>query len=123
LKRLEKEVANVQQVSVTLTLPKGLYDQSLRLVEKGIFTSFEEMVQSGLRKALIEGLLLVEADEIPSGLSGGERWAYYARKISDEIRAMGGLGLGDTKEEVLETLRETRQQLWEEKYAAYFGRK
>jgi hypothetical protein len=42
LKRLEKEVANVQQVSVTLTLPKGLYDQSLRLVEKGIFTSFEE---------------------------------------------------------------------------------
>jgi Arc/MetJ-type ribon-helix-helix transcriptional regulator len=121
LKRLEKEVANVQQVSVTLTLPKGLYDQSLRLVEKGLFTSFEEMVQSGLRKELIDGLLL-ETDEAPPGLSGGERWAYYARKISDEIRAMGGLGLGDTKEEIIETLRQTRQRLWEEKYAAYFRR-
>ena len=113
----------MQQVSVTLTLPKGLYDQSLRLVEKGIFTSFEEMVQSGLRKALIEGLLLVEADEVPSGLSGGERWAFYAKRLSDKIEQMGGLGLGDTPEEVIETLRRTRQQLWEEKYAAYFGRK
>jgi hypothetical protein len=39
----------------------------------------------------------------------------------DEL--LGGLGLGDTPEEVIETLRRTRQQLWEEKYAAYFGRK
>ncbi len=110
----------MQQVSVTLTLPKGLYDQSLRLVEKGFFAGLE-MVPSGLRKELIEGLLL-EADEAPPGLSGGERWAYYARKISDEIRAMGGLGLGDTKEEIIEILRQTCQRLWEEKYAAYFGR-
>lgn len=112
----------MQQVSVTLTLPKGLYVQSLRLVEQGLFTSFEEMVQSGLRKELIEGLLL-ETDEAPPGLSGGERWAFYAKRLSDKIEQMGGLGLGDTPEEVIETLRRTRQQLWEEKYAACFGRK
>lgn len=112
----------MHQVTITLTLPKELYDQSLRLVEKGLFTSFEEMVQSGLRKEVVEGLLL-ETDEAPPGLSGGERWAYYAKRLSDKIAQMGGLGLGNTPEEVIETLRQTRQQLWEEKYAACFGRK
>jgi Arc/MetJ-type ribon-helix-helix transcriptional regulator len=82
----------VQQVSVTLTLPKGLYDQSLRLVEKGIFTSFEEMVQSGLRKALIEGLLLVEADEVPSGLSGGER-SPLLREAGEPTESLSNLDL------------------------------
>ena len=112
----------MKEVSVTLTLPERLYIYSQRLVEEGLFATFNEVVMSGLRDEIYKSTLLTN-DEAPPGLSGGERWAFYAKRLSDKIEKMGGLGLGDTPEETLETLRRTREQLWEEKYAAHFGRK
>lgn len=46
-----------------------------------------------------------------------ETWQRDFRQLQQQIRASGGFGLGETKEEVITNLREIRRQLVEEEYA------
>jgi hypothetical protein len=39
------------------------------------------------------------------------------RQLQQQIRASGGFGLGETKEEVITNLRKVRQQIFYEEYA------
>jgi hypothetical protein len=43
--------------------------------------------------------------------------------LRKHIKESGGLFPGKSKEEVIEILRETRRKIYEERYAAHFGRK
>ncbi len=47
-------------------------------------------------------------------------WREGIRELQRQIQRAGGLkalGLGETKEEIIENLRKTRQQIFEEEYA------
>ncbi len=46
-----------------------------------------------------------------------QAWRQEFRALQQGIRADGGFGLGDTKDEVIANLREIREQIYEEEYA------
>ncbi len=46
-----------------------------------------------------------------------EAWQREFRQLQRDVRATGGFGLGETKDEVIENLRKIRQQIFEEEYA------
>ena len=50
-----------------------------------------------------------------------ESWQREFRQLQRDVYATGGFGLGETKGEVLENLREIRQQIFEEEYALMYG--
>jgi hypothetical protein len=53
---------------------------------------------------------------------GGERYTFYLDKLRREIAAAGGIFPGKTRKEAIEMLRQTREQIYEEKYVAHFRR-
>jgi len=46
-----------------------------------------------------------------------EAWLRDLRQLQQQIRAAGGFGLGETKDEVIANLRQIRRQIFEEEYA------
>jgi hypothetical protein len=46
-----------------------------------------------------------------------EAWQREFRQLQQDVRATGGFGLGETKDEVIANLRRIRQQIFEEEYA------
>jgi hypothetical protein len=50
-----------------------------------------------------------------------EAWQRDFRQLQKQIRASGGFGLGETKEEVITNLRKIRRQIFEEEYANLLG--
>lgn len=110
------------ETAVTVHLPEKLYRDSQWLVEAGFHKNLDEVIWSGLQLEI--ALHSPALDDIaPPGLTDGERMAFYLEKLRSQIRAQGGLHPGKTPEEVIETLRRTREEIWEEKYAAHFGYK
>ena len=49
-----------------------------------------------------------------------EVWRHDLRQLQHDIRTNGGLALGDTKDEVVARLRETRQEVFQEEYASLY---
>jgi len=105
--------------TVTLTIPEELYEESQKLVDSGLYDDFSVAVNAGLRNLLNEYFNNSE----PPGLDGSAKCAFYLERIRNKIEEEGGLFPGKSAEEVIEILRETRRQIYEEKYAAHFGRK
>jgi queuine/archaeosine tRNA-ribosyltransferase len=50
-----------------------------------------------------------------------EAWQREFRQLQRDVYATGGFGLGETRDEVIENLREIRQQIFEEEYAHLYG--
>ena len=46
-----------------------------------------------------------------------ETWQRDFQQLQQQIRAAGGFGLGETKDEVVANLREIRRQIFEQDYA------
>ena len=106
--------------TITVTLPKALYDLSARLVKVGVFSDIEDVVKTGIRHVLLEWSAVEgEAEPLEPGL---EQYTFYLDKLRREITAAGGIFPGKTREEAIEMLRQTREQIYEEKYAAHFRR-
>ena len=52
-----------------------------------------------------------------SGIFEQERqWQRNLKELQEEIQKSGGLGLGKTKEEVIEALRRSRQEIFDAEY-------
>jgi protein-arginine kinase len=49
-----------------------------------------------------------------------EIWHRELRELQDAIAEAGGLGLGETKEEIIENLRKIRQEIFEQEYAPLY---
>jgi hypothetical protein len=49
-----------------------------------------------------------------------ERYLAEFRKLQKQVRESGGFKLGDTEDEVIARLRETRKQIFEEDYARLY---
>lgn len=97
--------------TVTIELPAFLYDESQRLTSLGLFRDFSDLVAAGLRRELKEAqeLLTIEPDD----------WQTRLNALRAEIRkrqARNGKQAKATDEELLEALRATRRQVWEEEY-------
>jgi len=106
--------------TVTLAISEKLYKESQKLVDAGLYDDFPAAVQAGLRSLLNK---YFDDSEEPPGLDGPARCAFYLERIRNKIEEEGGLFPGKSAEEVIEILRETRRQIYEEKYAAHFERK
>lgn len=111
----------MEKKSVTLTIPEGMYSQTQRLIEEGLFRDLEDVVMAGIRYVLLEAAM-IETELEPLRLAGPERYMFYLTKLRREIAEAGGLFPGKTKEEVINILGSTREQIYEEKYAAHFRR-
>lgn len=98
---------------VTVTIPAGIYEQVKALVEKGFFGDFDEAVSDGLRHVLLE-IAFIETGGEPLPPFGPERYRYFLNRLRQGIREAGGLFPKRTKEEIMEKLRQTREQLYEE---------
>jgi len=98
---------------VTLSIPKGLYEQLIRLIESGYYESLAEAVRSGLRRELAEAYTVVPA----AGLT--QQSHLYLRRLG-ELRQM----IADAektpkdKQEILNDLRRIREEVWQERHSA-----
>jgi len=106
--------------TVTVTIPEDLYEDLKKLVDSGPCQSLSDAVYFALRCFFDE--YNRDSDE-PPGLDGPGKFAFYLEKLRKQIKESGGLFPGKSSEEVIELLRETRRKIYEERYAAHFGRK
>ena len=51
----------------------------------------------------------------------GEEYSHYLATLRKKIQNRGGLGLGKTKEEKMQKLRDARESVWKENYENRFG--
>ena len=51
----------------------------------------------------------------------GEEYSFYLATLRKKIRDRGGMGIGKTKEEIIQKLRKTRELVWKEDYENRFG--
>jgi len=105
---------------VTVTIPAGIYEQVQALVEKGFFGDFDEAVSDGLRHVLLEVSFIRTGGGLLPSL-GPERYRYFLNRLRQEIKEAGGLFPDNTRDEVIERLRRTREQLYEEEFAPHLG--
>lgn len=88
----------VKQISFTLS--EELYEEVVKAKEESNALSLAQFIRQ---------LILEKLDEW--------RWERNLAELQQEVRESGGLELGETKEEVIERLRETRRQIFETEYA------
>lgn len=94
---------------INITLPKKLANRAKVLVDEGLYANFSELVREGIRNELLLDQKLMEKKRVL------EKW----------FREEKGKGIdtsGLTQEELIERVRKTRNELWEEKYEEWFER-
>jgi hypothetical protein len=84
---------------VTVELPANSYDQLQELAASGQADPIEIMTE-----------LIALAYQ-------RQGWLKELTELQDLIQEQGGLQIGDTKEEVIEKLRQTRREIFEAEYA------
>lgn len=88
---------------VTWQIPEGLYRELLWAQEEFDYPSLTDVISQAVQRRLAE--------------MRREAWQRDFRQFQQQVRAEGGFGLGETKEEVIASLREVRRRIFEEEYA------
>ena len=104
---------------ITLTLSDLLYEKTQRLVDEGLFADLDEAIRAGLRQILLEAAI-IEGQAASLSVDEFEQYRLSLRKLRQGIAQAGGLFPDKTSDEVIETLRRTRDEIYEEKYAPHF---
>ncbi|MEW6620555.1 MAG: hypothetical protein AB1422_14660 [bacterium] len=101
---------------IEVNIPKHLYEDSKQLVDAQIFSSIEEIICEGLRREMVYyfPVFYPAKDSLDS-----QRCAEAIEKIRDRMNEKDMQRLKGEK--VIKRLRQTREELWREKYSAYFG--
>lgn len=84
-------------------VPEGLYRELMRAKEELSYPNLTALVSQAVQRYLAE--------------VRHEAWWREFRQLQQQVRATGGLGLGETKEEVIARLREQRREIFEAEYA------
>ena len=92
---------------VNITLPKKLLRKSRVLIEEGIYSNFSELVRESIKNELILDRNLIEKKAAID-------------KIFKEEEEKGFDTSGLTQDELIERIRKTRDELWDEKYKEWF---
>lgn len=91
---------------VNITLPAQLFEKSKQLINKGLYSSFSDLVRSSLRK---------EIKEEQEPLKESDEWRDLVQSIRADLRKTELAKM--SKEQIIKRLRNTRDRIWEEKYA------
>ena len=87
---------------ITWEIPEGLYGELTWAQEELAYPNMIALVSQAVQRYLAE----IKHDS----------WLKEFNHLQRLVRASGGLGLGETKEEVINKLREQRRQIFEEDY-------
>ena len=92
---------------INITLPRKLVQKSRILIEEGLYSNFSEFVRESIKNEfLLDSRLLEKKAAID--------------KIFTEEEGKGFDTSGLTQDELIERIRKTRNQLWDEKYKEWF---
>ena len=92
---------------INITLPKKLLRKSRVLIEEGIYSNFSELVRESIKNELILDRSLIEKKAAID-------------RIFKEEEGKGFDTSGLTQDELIERIRKTRNELWDEKYKDWF---
>jgi len=84
-------------------VPENLYRELVWAQEELAYPSLLDLISQAVQRRLAE--------------IRHEAWQREFRLLQHQVRAAGGFGLGETKDEVIANLREIRRQIFEEEYA------
>jgi len=93
---------------VNITLPKKLVQKSRILIDEGLYSNFSELVREGIK------------DEIELNKSQIEKVKTLKKWLLEE-KNTGFDASRLPQEEIMQRLRKTREQLWEEKFKLIYG--
>ena len=88
---------------ITWKVPEGLYRELLWAQEELAYPNLLDFISQAVQRRLAE--------------IRREAWKQEFRQLQQQVRATGGFGLGETKDEVIANLRKVRRQIFEEEYA------
>ena len=89
--------------AITWEVPDKLYDELIETQEELAFPQLADLIAQAVQRYLAE--------------TKRQAWQSEFRALQKQVRMGGGLQMGATKEEVIDTLREQRRQLFEAEYA------
>jgi len=84
-------------------VPESLYRELVWAQKELAYPSLLDLISQAVQRRLAE--------------IRHEAWQREFRLLQQQVRATGGFGLGETKDEVIANLREIRRQIFEEEYA------
>ena len=87
-------------------IPEDLYRELIRAQEEMNYPTLSDLISQAVQRRLAE--------------IRRETWASVLREYQRQVRASGGFGLGETKDQVIARLREIRQRIFEEEYARLY---
>jgi hypothetical protein len=84
-------------------VPESLYRELVQTQEELAYPSVTDIISQAVQRRLAE--------------LRHEAWQQEFRQLQKQVRAAGGFGLGETKDEVIAHLREIRRQILADEYA------
>ena len=84
-------------------VPEPLYQELIKAQESMAYPDIIDLVSNAVQR------YLAELDH--------ESWQQEFQALQKQVRATGGFKLGSTKEEVIESLRQQRREIFESDYA------
>jgi len=88
---------------ISWRVPEGLYRELLWAQEELAYPSLLDFISQAVQRRLAE--------------IRREAWQREFRLLQQQVRATGGFGLGETKDQVIANLREIRHRIFEKEYA------
>ena len=85
---------------ITLRIPNNLYKEIIEAKKETGARNVAEFIRAMISEKIEE-----------------RQWRRNLKELQEEVRKSGGLGLGKTKEEVIEALRRSRQEIFDAEYA------
>lgn len=94
---------------INITLPKKLVEKSKVLIDEGLYANFSELVREGIKNELLLDQNLIEKKKIL------DKWFK-----EEEGKGFDASSL--TQEQLIERIRKTRDEIWDEKYKEWFDK-
>ncbi len=85
---------------IVLQVSEELYQELVQAQQDLNYPSISDLVEQAVQRRLAE--------------LHRETWQQELRELQRDVRGAGGVGLGESKEEMIAKLRETRQQIFEQ---------
>jgi len=93
----------MSSTAIVWEVPDSLYSELVEAQKELAFPQLNDLISQAVQRYLAE--------------TQRQTWRQEFYEFQKQVRASGGLRLGDTKEEVIANLREQRRELFEAEYA------
>ena len=98
-------MTDIQRINITL--PKKLVNRAKVLIDEGLYGNFSELVREGIKNELLLDQNLIEKKKtLDKWFKGEEGNGFDTSNL--------------TQEEIIERIRKTRDEIWEERYEDWF---